>query len=398
VKPRVLQVITHLGLGGAESVALSLIRELRPAFEFAVYAPCGIQSSSVAREMQRELRELNVPVFTGTHVEIKRGGLLIAGWKLAAAIRRVEPHLVHVHTEIPEASYAAAVMMDPRIRRASLLRTIHNSVYWTPRRWLGTWCERRMSHSHVVAVSEPALRAFEQVRAESSAGALRHPARVILNGVRVARTRTFTDARPSGPIRMLFAGRFETQKGADLLPRIVTLVKPPNDRVLALDIIGEGTFREPLRALASNPPPGWNIRVEPPAANLKDSLADYDLVLMPSRFEGLSILAMESLLSGVPIVATDAPGLRDGLPADYAWVCESGKAEAFADLLSSVLGDSEAWQGVAAGSREYARHKFDASVMCAAYAALYEEVLASEQPALNEVHERSSMAANDRRT
>ena len=64
-------------------------------------------------------------------------------------------------------------------------------------------------------------------------------------------------------------------------------------------------MRQLLQSFAARPPPGWIVRVGEPATDLLQRLPAFDLVLMPSRFEGLGMVAVEALLLGVPVVVKD---------------------------------------------------------------------------------------------
>lgn len=372
--PRIFQIITHLDLGGAERVCFALMKGLRDRYDFALYAANGVADNPVARRMIDELHDMRVPLYVGTSIPIKQGGMLTAGWWGGKAVRDFSPDLIHLHTEIPEASYAAMVLLRPSIRQIPLVRTIHNAIYWRPRRWLGKWCERKMPRSYIAAVSEPALKAHAEVRAQSRAGELPVPARIILNGVSVDRVKSY-DSTTGLPVRLLFAARFEPQKGADLLPQIIRLVRLPEGVNVELSIFGQGTYESPLRELARTPPRGWTITVSPPIPDLKQRMADFDLMLMPSRYEGLSLLAMESILSGLPVVGTRAPGLQEGFPPDYPWLAKPGDAADYARLLSWVLENRQSWPSVAASAMSFARKYFDVSVMCNAYDELYQQAL-----------------------
>src|SRR5262245_13594097 len=169
---RVLQVITHLALGGAERVVFNLMRGLRNRFEFAVYAANGIDPAMFGQSMKSELAEMNVPLHLGTSVPIKRGGMLLAWWWFARTVEQFQPDVIHLHTEIPESSYAMMVAMLPSLGRIPLARTIHNTIYWEAWRKLGVWCDRKMPRSFIASVSVGAKEAFEQLRAESGAGPL----------------------------------------------------------------------------------------------------------------------------------------------------------------------------------------------------------------------------------
>jgi glycosyltransferase involved in cell wall biosynthesis len=176
---------------------------------------------------------------------------------------------------------------------------------------------------------------------------------------------------PGEPIKLLFSARFELQKGADLLERIVDQTVLPQGTTVELDILGSGVFHPQLAALRDAPPPGWRITLAGPVAGLTERMTSYDLMLMPSRFEGLSLLAIESLLLSLPIVATDAPGLRDGLPLDWPWMAKPGDATDYARVLSKALADPTAWPAIAEKGRAFAKAKFDLAVMANGYRELF---------------------------
>src|ERR1051325_1513186 len=93
--PKVLQVITHLALGGAERVAFNLMRGLRDRFDFALYVANGIDSGEVGQSMQRELEQMQIPLFVGTSVPIKFGGMLLSGMWHARAVKHFRPEVIH---------------------------------------------------------------------------------------------------------------------------------------------------------------------------------------------------------------------------------------------------------------------------------------------------------------
>lgn len=370
-----LQVITRLALGGAERVALDLVHGMRGGFDFAVCAVNGVDPGELGQAMKRELDETGVALYTGTGTPIKFGGLALAAIRHARAVVRFDPHIIHLHTEIPEASYAAATAMDGRIASVPVVRTIHNSVYWESWRRLGLWCDRRMADSYVACVSNAARDAFRDLRAESGAtGARRSPA-VIYNGVDVEGCR-HAERRPShSPVRILYAGRFEEQKGVDLLPEIVRRVRLPETTRCRLEIYGSGTYEAALRRFALAPPEGWTISVDDPVADIKGRLSDFDLLIMPSRYEGLGIMAIEAAKLGLPAIVTNAPGLREAFPDGYAFAAEAGNAESFAERLTHALSEPDALHRAAGQARLFAERRFDAPGMCEAYADIYHHIL-----------------------
>jgi len=378
-RPRVLHFITHLALGGAERVVFHIMDGLRDAYDFGLFAACRVSPDAIGHSMRRDLERLAVPLFLGTNVPIKRGGMLLAGLRAAGAMGRHAPDIVHVHTEIPEASYAAMVTLRPDLGRIPLVRTIQNSLYWHSWRRLGRWCDRRMAHSYLACVSDAAKEAALRLRNESRAGPFPADSPIIFNGVMVRSAPRPFERAPGAEVRILFAGRFEDQKGADLLPRILRQTQLRDCRPSRLVIHGSGTHESLLRSLAGSPPHGWSVEVHGPVPDLTDRMAGFDLLMMPSRHEGLSLLAIEAALLALPIVATDAPGMREGLPPTHPWLARAGDPDSFAETLRHALENPASWADAARNAQAFARARFGVRTMYDGYDRLYRKILCIEK-------------------
>lgn len=372
MKPRVLQVITHLALGGAEQVCFTIVGGLGEAFDFEIFAVNGVADTNIGRRYAEEAAAMNVPVHTGTSLPPKLGGMLTGGMALAGVIKQIKPDLIHVHTEIPEAALATAVFLNPSIKSIPLVRTIHNTNVWHDWPAVGRWCEKRMRHAQIACVSLAALTAFTDGRG------LETTPDVIYNGVVAPQSQPARNGRANDVLKMLFAARFEEQKGAHLLPEIVRRVQPPKGMTFDLSIHGSGTHESALRELAQSPPAGWRIGVGPALPGLAASLGDYDLFIMPSLFEGLGLTAVETLMAGLPVVATSAPGLSEVFQFDYPWLAAPGDAESFAAALRKAISERDRWPDVIAGARSFALDRFAVPRMLHGYHDLYDRAMSRE--------------------
>jgi len=368
---RVLQCITRLGLGGAERMAFGLMDTLRPRVDCAVFTVHGAGGDAVGAGLRHELAATRTPWFAGTAVPMKAGGMLPGASALARAVGSFRPDVVHFHSETPESCGAMLAQFSPAFARMPMVRTIHNSVFW--RYWprIGRWCDRRLAHAHIACVSEAAREEFLRYRADS--GADRPPAEpgVIYNGVALPPLAPRPGPEHPGRRRVLFAGRFEMQKGADVLCQALAQVCLPADTRGELTCMGHGAQAARVRALAANPPPGWSVTVLPPAAGLAAVFPHHDLVVMPSRFEGLGLVAIEATLCGLPVVATDAPGLRETLPADYPWRARPGDAASLAQCLGTALAETGRWAETVRAAQYFARTRFSPAAMGEGYEQLY---------------------------
>ncbi|USC50602.1 glycosyltransferase family 4 protein [Streptomyces filamentosus] len=120
------------------------------------------------------------------------------------------------------------------------------------------------------------------------------------------------------------------------------------DPVPLLVIAGEGRDREALQR---------RIRDEELPVSLIGSregvgelVAAADLALLPSRWEGRSLLAQEALRSGVPLVATAVGGVPE-LVGEAAELVPYGNAEALARTVVRLLGDPAARTRLAEAGR-----------------------------------------------
>ena len=368
---RVLQCITRLGLGGAERVAFDLMHALRQDVEFGVFTVHRAGTDAIGSEMRRILQANRTPWFTGTSLPMKGGGMLPAGFALARAVHDFRPDLVHFHSETPEACGAVMTQVSHSAARLPLVRTIHNSVYW--RYWprTGRWCDRRLARAAIACVSGAARDEFQRYRNDSGAKPPPFEPRIIYNGVSAPVREPVRAARDPAVRRLLFAGRFEAQKGTDVLCRALPLVRLPAGARGELTFVGHGAHEPLIAALAQHPPAGWTLTVQRPVADLGGIFPHFDLVVMPSRFEGLGLVAIEATLAGLPVVATDAPGLREALPPDYPWRATPGDERTLADALTKALDEPSGWEDAVRSAQHLAQDRFSPVAMGQAYLRLY---------------------------
>jgi glycosyltransferase involved in cell wall biosynthesis len=164
---------------------------------------------------------------------------------------------------------------------------------------------------------------------------------VVRTGVDVTRFgRAGDDDRRRGRVRLglpvgaplvVCVGRVTRQKGQDVLLAAWASVQARHpDATLAL--VGGGDLLEPLRRQA---PPGA-IFIGP-VEDVRQWYAAADLVVLPSRWEGLPLTLLEALAVGRSVVGSDIPGIADVLPADAGAVVPPDDAAALADAILDRL-------------------------------------------------------------
>jgi glycosyltransferase involved in cell wall biosynthesis len=68
-----------------------------------------------------------------------------------------------------------------------------------------------------------------------------------------------------------------------------------------------------------------------PKCNTLVNKQECDVVLLPSRYEGVPLVMLEAMCAGRKLLAADADGVPDMLPR--AWAFPRGDAHSLADLL-----------------------------------------------------------------
>ncbi|CAL1240842.1 glycosyltransferase family 4 protein [Candidatus Methylocalor cossyra] len=116
-----------------------------------------------------------------------------------------------------------------------------------------------------------------------------------------------------GRLRVLVLGRLEPfQKGLDLLlDHIETASLPPG---LTIALVGDGPYAEEIQRRQRHNPALAGIVSLRPWSDPARVMGEHDLLLLPSRFEGVPLVMLEAMALGLPVVASDLPGTRAYLP------------------------------------------------------------------------------------
>jgi len=177
------------------------------------------------------------------------------------------------------------------------------------------------------------------------------------------------------PCRVSYFGRLERYKRVDLLLRaLATLV--PRFPALEIVIIGRGSRRDDLERLTAQLGLSARTRFTGFASDsLRDALlADSRVCVCPSVKEGWGITVVEANALGVPVVATDVPGLRDAVLHEETGVLVAEAAPdvlvaRLAEAIGGLLADEARLARLAAGALAWSRRfDWDTSAMIMAEA------------------------------
>lgn len=294
--------------------------------------------------------------------------------QLRQVLREERFDLVHVHAPC---DMGLPMLLYP-LYRGPVVATLHSPMNDpSPLRWLAAPYYGRVLRrcAAVISVSEAARAAMARYA--------RFDSRIVPNGVDTA---ALAAGRPlarfkDGKINVLMLGRLEPRNGPDImfqaLPHL--LARRP-DLDVRLLVAGEG--KHGTAEHQAMVPPELRDRVVFLGAVYEeraDVYATADLVVLPARSGSFSIIILEALAAGRPIVATPfVKGWEHERHFRPVRVSPDFTPEAVADTLAAALAEDPAAR-VAEGLA--IAREFDWSAVAEQVQAVYREVLAAPAPA-----------------
>jgi glycosyltransferase involved in cell wall biosynthesis len=224
-------------------------------------------------------------------------------------------------------------------------------------------CQKVREAAFVVAISEY----NRDLIVEECDGSAGDKVRVIHSGVDTTFFRPVERPSSAGPLRILCVGTLHEVKGQTyLIEACRRLVDRGVD--LRLDLVGEGPDREALEGQVAEAGLASRVTLLGPRSRgqVAELLRDADVLVTPSvptkegKREGIPVVLMEALSSGLPVVASQISGIpelvedgRDGIlvpPRDAA---------ALADAIGRLHDDPELRRRFGSNGRQRVEQEFD---------------------------------------
>lgn len=146
--------------------------------------------------------------------------------------------------------------------------------------------------------------------------------------------------KSEGPLNLVFLGRLTEAKGVLLLHEINEKLKDRKIRV-NWTIIGKGPLKEELQKQWFE---GGSVTFWEPDSTeeVYRLLADQDVFVFPTTFEGTPVSILECLANGVVTVTNDLPGgIRDIVNPETGFRCKLNDVDEFADRISELNNDRD---------------------------------------------------------
>jgi len=322
-KIKLTHIICSLGYGGAERFLIDLIKNTnKEKYEISVL--CVVEGGPLVKEL-----ELNGVKTFIIGKKTKLGILTI--WKIYKYLKKQKIQIVHTHLFAGDTWGRIAAVLA---RTPIIISTEHSTNF--NEGIIKRLVKKILSHftDKIIAISKT-------VKENSQKRDWINPKKieVIYNGIDLEKFSlplltpsrnefgTKTNSKINKEISPLsfslakeemkkvsiilgFVGRLEKEKGVEYLIEAMGLIKK-TDYNLRLKIIGEGHQRKKLETMRNQLELKDKIEFLGNKNNQAEIYQKIDILIIASLWEGLSIVALEAMASGVPIIASNVGGLQE---------------------------------------------------------------------------------------
>jgi len=321
---RVLILTPSLGIGGAEMLVVTWATGLQRRGHTVAVA-YGDREHRVA-----ELRAHDIAVFRTSDREPELRTLPEWRRALREVVAAFAPDLIHAQ------SITSALVATLAAPRLPLLVTVHG-IHDSDERLAALIL--RATAARVTAVSEASAIGLRRRTVAPHVEVLRtgiDPDRVVAAACQPI------DEPPSGSPRYCCVARHDPAKGVDVLIRAFRRVLDDLSGA-TLTLVGDGEDLEANRRLVAELGLADRVRFVGAVLNAAPYIRASDVTVLPSRREGLPIVALESFALGRPLIATAVGGtpsvVRDG---ESGWLVPPRDVAALAAAMIDAGADPEA--------------------------------------------------------
>ena len=144
--------------------------------------------------------------------------------------------------------------------------------------------------------------------------------------------------------------RLAHQKGIDVLVEVVRRIAARRGDVRFI-VVGYGPLRNDVERWIAHAGVERFLTLVGYDERPQEHLAAADLFVLPSRWEGLPVTIVEAFREGLPVVATDAGGVREFVDETVGRVVAIGDVDALADCIDAICTDDALRSRLAANAR-----------------------------------------------
>lgn len=363
LKKVLLYMITQSELGGAQSNVLDLIRGFQK--EYNVHLATRIEGP-----LTESATAISVPVHLLPNL-VRSINILhdyYAVKECISLIREIKPDVIHAHSSKAGLIARVAGWMC----KVPVVFTAHGwgfSLGNPPiRRWIALLSEKLAAPlgKKIICVSES-----DRQLALSLGVGNQNSLVTVRGGIGNIPVSLANPAQ--NPARLIMVARFNEQKDqATLLKAIAQL----NDRHIHLDLVGSGLAWESSKDLAKSLGIEDQVSFLGDRRDVPDLLAQSQIFILSTHYEGLPISILEAMRTGLPVIATSVNGIPEEIEhGKTGFLVTRQDVSSLANAISTLIQSPDLRQQMGEAGRQKFLQEFTIERMLDEAKAVYEQVL-----------------------
>lgn len=377
---RILQIINHFFDGGAATVVVETCLEMqRVGHDVEVLAIYGIGP------MATPLQEANIPIHDlGIAPDVvENANFRKYSWRVLPSLRRLVRDgvydIVHVHL-FPASYYTVAALLG--VPNISLVFTEHNEHNRRrDKRWmlpLENFVYARFDA--VIGVGPTATRNLV-----SWLPRVEPRVHTINNAIDTAKFQSTPPQRQAYRVNLgvdedmilvMFVGRLIPIKNPNLLLDVVTDVLAHTDQKICIKIVGIGPLQELLQERIRTDQLEEYVELLGFRNDIPQLLIAADILVLPSRWEGLPMVVLEAMAARCTVIATDVGAMSSVItPDENGILIRSESQSSLATAFQRAIKDAPMRERLGQRAQQVVMEKFSIRSYVINVLSVYEAVL-----------------------
>ena len=273
----------------------------------------------------------------------------------------------HIHNHFADSSCTVA-MLAARIADLPYSFTMHGPTeFFAVERWS---LDAKIAHARFVSCISHFCRSQLMLFSDPSDW---NKLKIVHCGVDPSRYGGAREATAEGVVRLLYVGRLAAVKGVRVLFEALGMLDVPG-LSLEVTLAGDGSDRAALEAAAHAS--GLNARFLGYVSQdrVAELLRSADMLVLPSFAEGVPVVLMEAMASGVPVIATRVGGVSELVEHGVSGLLVApGDPEGLAGAIARLATEPDTATSMGAAGRTTVASSFNIALESAKLASAFRD-------------------------
>ncbi len=328
MKIKVLHIIDHLGYGGAQRSVKEIVENISDGYETAV---CALRSVEKPLSMNIDVHTLQGSKFS-----------IMTLFRVLKLCRRIQPDIIHTHLS---KSHIFSLLLKNHITKPVVMHLRGTAKLRTENFALRRFFLYLSKRADIIVANSHYTAAYLINTYKNMASV-----RVIYNAIDFDAIEKGTLSRASARVKLGikkeafivgYIGRLHKIKGVDILIEAMAYLGNHDSQFIAC-IVGCGPERDNLKRLAESLCVKDKVFFAGHYDKINQVVPAFDVAVVPSRQESFGRVAIELMRLKVPVIASDAGGLKEIVENEITGLSLNTKnANAYALAILKLYNDPD---------------------------------------------------------